>query len=105
MPIAFTETRKVPGLRSVRLLGTLTFSGSYATGGEVPSGLVPPGTTKAPFFGNVIGKGVYDYKYDLATGKIKVFTAGAEHAAAAYNAAVTAENGAVQLELEYPKLG
>lgn len=103
MALVFTEGRKLPQNRSVRVVGALVASGNYATGGEIPSGLNAPGTTKAPFIANIQGKGVYDYKYDFATGKVKVFTAGVEHAAAAYNAGVTGD--VITMELEYPKLG
>lgn len=103
MALVFTQARVLPQMRSTRIVGTLVASGNYATGGEVPSGITKPATTKDPFIANIQGKGVYDYKYDFATGKVKVFTAGVEHAAAAYNAGVTGDT--ITMELEYPKLG
>ncbi len=103
MAIVFAETRKLPGLRSVKIIGTLTFSGNYATGGEVPTGITKPGTTKDPIRVDFAGRGIYDYKYDSATGKVLVFTGGVQHAAAAYNAAVTGD--LVTMEIEYPKFG
>lgn len=103
MALAFTEARKIPTQRSIRVQGTLVASSNYASGGEVPTGIVKPGTTKDPFKVVITGKGVYDYKYDFQTGKVKVFTAGVEHAAAAYNAAVSSD--VIFMELEYPKFG
>lgn len=103
MAVAATEARKVPTLRSVRTMGTLAFSGNYVAGGEVPSGFNKPGTTKDPYEVHIVGQGTHDYKYDRATGKIKVFLAGVEIAAAAYPAGVTGDT--VRYEAEYPKLG
>ena len=40
MAIVFAETRKLPNMRSFRIVGNLTFSGNYVTGGEVPTGLI-----------------------------------------------------------------
>lgn len=75
--------------------GTLTFTGSYATGGDaitaatiakrIPVGgnareIIPLGTAR----GNTM-------EYDLANGKLKFYSASnTELAAAAYNAALTA---------------
>ena len=103
MAIVFTETRKLPGLRSIKIIGTLAFSGNYATGGEVPTGIAKPGTTKDPIRVDFAGRGTHDYKYDATTGKVLVYLGGVQHAAAAYAAAVTGD--AVTMELEYPKLG
>lgn len=104
MSVAFTEVRKIPTLRSIRLIGTLTFSGSYVVGGEVPTGIVKPGTTKDPYDARVQGRGDHTYRYDKATGKVKVFVpAGTEHTAVAYAAGVTGDD--VRIELEYPKGG
>ena len=103
MAIVFTKTRDLPGLRSIRIMGTLAFTGSYVAGGEVPTGIVKPGTTKNPFGARISGKGPHDFKFDPATGKVLVYLAGVEHAAAAYVAGVTGD--AVVAEIEYPKLG
>lgn len=102
MAIAVTEARKIPSLRSIRTMGTLVFSGNYVTGGEVAP-FVKPGTTKSPYDVKISGQGTHDYKFDVATGKIKVFLAGVEIAAAAYPAAVTGDT--VRYEAEYPKFG
>lgn len=103
MAIVFTKTHDLPGNRSIRIFGTLAFSGNYVAGGEVPSGIVKPGTTKNPIQATVSGKGVHDFKFDRATGKVLVYLAGVEHAAAAYAAAVTGDS--VVAEIEYPKGG
>jgi hypothetical protein len=101
--IVFTKTRDLPGNRSIRILGTLAFSGNYVAGGEVPTGIIKPGTTKNPFNARISGKGTHDFKYDNATGKVLVYLAGVEHAAAAYVAGVTGDS--VVAEIEYPKGG
>jgi hypothetical protein len=104
MPIAFVQTSKEPGFRSMRILGTLTFSGSYVTGGEVPSGVVKPGTTKNAVMASFMSRGDHNFKYDSSTGKVLVYApGGAQLAAAAYPAGVTGDT--VVMELEYPKFG
>jgi hypothetical protein len=103
MPIAFTLTNKLHGLRSQRLVGTLTFSGSYATGGEVPTGIAKPGTTKNPILVSFHNKGPVDYRFDSATGKVLAYAAGVEVTAGAYPASVT--NDVVVANIEYPKFG
>lgn len=104
MPIAFAQTSKEPGFRSMRILGTLTFSGSYVTGGEVPTGLVKPGTTKNAVMVGFMSKGDHNFKYDAATGKLLVYApGGAQLAAAAYPAGVTGD--VVTMEVEFPKFG
>lgn len=103
MPIAFTETRRLPNLRSARVLGTLTFSGSYATGGEVPTGITfKGGSTKPPITVKFDNRGTHTFRYDPATGKVLAFLGGVEHAAAAYVAGVTAD--VVTMDIEYGKL-
>jgi len=105
MPLAFTPSTTVQGGTQGEALalsagywlttGTLTFSGSYSTGGDtlaaasvakrIPvSGtireMIPVGTAR----GNTM-------EYDLANGKLKFYSsANTEVAAAAYNAALTA---------------
>jgi len=104
MAIAFTKTNQLHELRSQRVVGTLTFSGSYVVGGEVPTGIVKPGTTKGPLLVDFYSKTANVYRYDSATGKVLVFApGGAELTAAAYPAGVTGD--VVVMELEYPKFG
>jgi len=103
MAVVFTKTHDLPGLRSIRIVGTLAFTGNYVAGGEVPTGIVKPGTTKNPILARIEGKGTHDFKFDRATGKVLVYSAGVEHAAAAYVAGVTGD--VVTAEIEYPKLG
>ncbi len=104
MPILFTPTQKLPEFRTIRVVGTLTFSGSYVTSGEVPMGLLKPGTTKAPLWATFYNKTAHQFRYDVATGKILCFVpAGTEVPAAAYPGALTAD--VVTMEVEYPKFG
>lgn len=82
------------------LVGTLTFSGSYVVGGEVPSVAGVGGTGLKQLFaqkgvGEVLaisaGARGNQLEYDNTNDKVKVFTgANVEHTAAAYNAALTA---------------
>lgn len=103
MPVLFTETRRLPNLRTVRVLGTLTFSGSYVTGGEVPTGITfRGGSTKPPISVKFDNRGTHTFKYDPATGKILAYLAGAEVAAGAYPAPVTSD--LVTMDIEYQKL-
>jgi hypothetical protein len=74
------------------LFGTLTFSGSYATGGDALNlkQFLPQMSTmrQAIPLGNARGNGL---EYDPVNAKLKVFaSANTEAAAAAYNAALTA---------------
>lgn len=103
MPITFTEKVKMPNFRSFRQLGTLTFSGSYVTGGEVPTGIIKVWTAKNAFGANFFNKGPHTFRYDPVTGKVLVYLGGAEVAAGAYPAAVTSD--VVTMDIEYPKLG
>jgi len=102
--ITFAQTHKLHELRSMRIVGTLTFTTNYVTGGEIPTGLIKPGTTKGPILVGFYNKGDHTFKYDASTGKILVYApGGAQLAAAAYPAAVTTD--VVTMELEYPKFG
>jgi hypothetical protein len=102
MPIAFTQTQKLPEFRTMRVIGTLTFSGSYVAGGEVPTGLLKPGTIKNPLWANFYNKTAHQFRYDAATGKVLCFVpAGTEVPAAAYPGALTSD--VVIAEFEYPK--
>jgi hypothetical protein len=105
MPLVFTPNTTVQGGAQGEALalsagywlvtGTLTFSGSYATGGDtlaasavakrIPvAGTVREMTPLGSARGNTL-------EYDLVNGKLKVFaSANTEAAAAAYNAALTA---------------
>ena len=103
MAIVFTKTHDLPGNRSIRIAGTLAFSGNYVAGGEVPTGITKPGTTKNPIMAKIEGKGPHDFKFDRATGKVLVYLGGVEHAAAAYVAGVTGDS--VIADIEYPKGG
>lgn len=103
MPVAFTETLKSAAGKTVRVFGTLVFSGSYTTGGEVPTGHVKPFTTKAPLSGVVNNKGTHTFKYDPVTGKILVYSGATELTAGAYPAAVTTDP--TNVVIEYPKFG
>ena len=103
MAIAFVEKVKMPALRSFRQIGTLTFSGSYVVGGEVPTGIIKVWTAKNALGANFFNKGPHTFKYDPVTGKVLVFLGGVEATAAAYPAAVTSD--VVTMDIEYLKLG
>lgn len=104
MAAVFTKTHYLHELRSMRVIGTLTFTGNYIVGGEVPTGIVKPGTTKNPILVTFFSRGDHTFKYDSATGKVLVYApGGAQLTAAAYPAGVTSD--AVVMETEYPKFG
>jgi hypothetical protein len=75
------------------LFGTLTFSGSYATGGDGVdlARFIPQLSTLrqvVPIPAGLRGNGA---EFDVVNKKLKLYpTANTEHAAAAYNAALTA---------------
>lgn len=96
MAIVFTPARLPGDIQSAGsmlcLAGTLTFSGSYATGGDaldlsryfkrIGLGMV------LCIVGDIRGNGI---EYDATNAKIKLYaSANTEVAAAAYNAALTA---------------
>lgn len=99
MSLVFTPDNKGSGASPIAnaggtwfLFGTLTFSGSYATGGDtldLSKYLPAMGTVRACVpLGTARGNGL---EYDVTNKKLKVFaSANTEAAAAAYNAALTA---------------
>jgi hypothetical protein len=104
MPLAVVVSSKFGSGRIVRVLGTLTPSGSYATNGDaLPGSAFGAGTTKKPHSIDVNGKGLYTYNYDVEAGKLKVYTAGAEIAAGAYPAGVTSD--VIRFDATFPKFG
>lgn len=103
MAATVTEVRKVPGLRSVRSVGTIALSGSYATGGDAAA-IPKPYTTKAPLSVSVRSRNGNNVAYDVTNQKIKFFSAAAtELAAGAYAAGYTAD--VIDYEAEFPKFG
>lgn len=104
MAAAFTEVRKYPGLRTIRVVGTIALSGNYTTGGETLTGLVKPFTTKDPQFVSLNHRRAATLSWNPTTQKLMAWTApNTEHAAAAYAAAFTAD--VIDAEFEYPKGG
>lgn len=101
MAIAFTQTMKLPEFRTIRVVGTLTFSGSYVTSGEVPTGLNKPGTLKNPILAGFMNKGTHTFRYDSATGKVLAYSGATEVTAGAYPAGVTSD--VVTAIFEFPK--
>lgn len=97
MPIAIARLDKNypvrPGSGDFEIPVELTLSGSYATGGDDAD--FRPLTRQAGGRGEVLlvvlpTKAGYDLEYDYTNRKILVFsTATTQHAAAAYNAALT----------------
>lgn len=103
MPIAFAEQTKVPAMRSFRIIGKLTFTGSYVLGGEVPTGIIQVWTSKNAYGAQFWNKGPYTFRYDPVTKKVLLYLGGTELAAGAYPAPVTTD--VVTMDIEYPKLG
>ncbi len=90
------------GVNFIVAFFTITVSGNYATGGEIPSPTIQALNRfngRAPLFVIIQGKAGFVYSYDSATGKVLVYcnTAGGanaalgEHTAAAYAAGVAAD--------------
>lgn len=96
--------------KRIHVLGTITFSGSYPTGGEllnmvtslsnsIQGGGSGVWTVKQPNWVSITGKGGFEYMYDYSNQKVMVYTNTAggangnlgEHTAAAYAAGVTAD--------------
>ena len=106
MPMTFTPAadhgKSRRSIGDIQLIvGTITFSGSYATGGEVPTVANPPGGTGIKGVFGRLGVGEVlavlgdargnSFEYDNTNDKMKMFSAAnTELAAAAYNAALTA---------------
>lgn len=99
MAVVFTPDQSGDSATNVALAGgwylvagTLTFSGSYATGGETLN--IVKLIAQASRARQVIVHGNFrgnDAEYDLTNSKLKLFSAAnTELAAAAYNAAITA---------------
>ena len=97
MALVFASTSKDRPVHNVGdcwlITGTLTFSGSYATGGDALdlTNFIPLGKGYKP---TIICLGEFrgnDPEYDSVNQKLKLFSAAnTEVAAAAYNAALTA---------------
>src|SRR5262245_33980296 len=97
MPYQFTANPEIPGaIQSsgslLALVGTLTFTGSYATNGDVAATNTPDLDTifkrigRGKVFGVVLGRGL-DGEWDASARKLKLYTSGAtEMGAGAYAA-------------------
>lgn len=81
----------------MQLFATLTFSGSYATGGEAWDPLpLFGGLASAVLAVTLLGEPGYGFEYDKVNKKLKLFSsANTELAAGAYNAAVTGDTNIV----------
>jgi hypothetical protein len=102
MAMVFTPTKPTPEKSDFIKLGnaflvpgTITFSGSYATGGDsFTAGSSPSDRAKQIGAGTILAvwgsiRG-HSAEWDGAASKLKLYSsANTEHAAAAYNAAVT----------------
>lgn len=94
MAITATTKRTFGGMKGkIEEIGELTFSGSYVTGGEVPTWNKPAGVMGNPAFVQLSGgRSDNRYQYNPDNGKILVrAAAGTEIAAAAYPAGVTGD--------------
>lgn len=96
MALAVNITNKIVAGSLLHVFGTITPSGSYVTGGEVPSWTALP-TRKNPFYVHIDGKAGYVYTYDYANSKVMVFQCAAaanpmgQIPAAAYPGGVTGD--------------
>jgi hypothetical protein len=101
MSVVFTKSNKIPeGGNIVEasgaqfLVGTLTFAGSYATGGDTFTGSTPETLGRIIGAGRVLGvmTGLRGYtaEWNDTTKKLLLHSAGVELAAAAYPAGLTA---------------
>jgi hypothetical protein len=103
MAVTFTPATDVPGnVHSLgdlyALVGTFTFSGSYATGGDtLDLASIFKRTGDGRIVRVVSGVRGYDCEYNPTTKKILLYNAGAELAAAAYPAGLTASPVPVQI--------
>jgi hypothetical protein len=83
MPVVITIIGKDVLQKSTLLRGTVTFSGSYSTGGDTfnltsavaPIGEVIPEGCTSPTNVKIWGMTGYQYAYDPTAKKVKVFTA------------------------------
>lgn len=93
MAIAVTATDVWSDGKRQHVIGTLVFSGNYATGGEAISWAVSKiKSSRSPLIVRIEGKTAYLYGYDKAAAKIPIFApGGAELAAAAYPGGVTGD--------------
>ena len=106
MAIAVVVSSRFASGRVTRVIGTLTFTGNYVSGGDaLPASAFGAGTTKKPIAFDVNGKAGYKYEYDNEAGKLKIFTAGqTELSAAAYPAGI-ATTDVVRFDATFPKFG
>jgi hypothetical protein len=77
---------------------TLTFSGSYVTGGDAfdPTVFFPGGATTTVLLVDVAGGAGTSFEYDKVNKKLKAFSASnTEVTAGAYNAALTGDTNVV----------
>jgi hypothetical protein len=92
MAVTATVTDHWEDGKRVHVIGTLVFSGSYATGGDTVtvSNLPLIKSASPPNWAEALGQSKYKYTFILS-GKVKIITpdTGAELAAGAYSATIT----------------
>jgi hypothetical protein len=92
MAVTATVTDHWEDGKRVHVIGTLAFSGSYATGGDTVtvSNLPLIKSASPPNWAEALGQSKYKYIFILS-GKVKIITpdTGAELAAGAYSATIT----------------
>lgn len=94
MALTATVSRKLAEIKTIHLYGTLAFSGTYATGGEVYDIAAIAGFgNKQPIAFQADGLGDYLYRFDYTNKKIKInlVSTGAELGAGAYPGGVTGD--------------
>ena len=104
MSIALTVTDHWSDTKRIHVVGTLAFSGNYATGGVAVSFAdIKIKSASPPVYVAVSGLSKYLYLFNYATGKLKniVPDTGVEVSAAAYPAGITGDT--VTIYAIFPK--
>ena len=97
MALAVAVTKRLKFNNGVMVIGTITASGSYTTGGEALAMTTLSGLTRAPLRVEIDGKAGFRYEWDSANAKMMVRQCAAaanpmaEIPAAAYPAGVTGD--------------
>lgn len=99
MASTLTVIKKWRDGQRTHIVATAAFSGSYVTGGEVPTApdLPPIGFLNAQKWESLNG---YNYCLNRTNGKLKVLSGVTEASAAAYPAGVTGDSARVELVYE-----
>ena len=97
MALAVAVTKRLKFNNGVMVIGAITASGSYTTGGEALALTTLSGLNRAPAKVEIVGKAGYKYEWDAANAKMLTRQCAAasnpmaEISAAAYPAGVTGD--------------